>query len=166
MQNPTDPTVSEVTSGSPSRWSTAPDSSSTPRATGSARIIRRASSLSWATLPPYRSGARATNPSAASRRVTSAMWSVSPHHSWMTTTPGPRPDGGSARYPWAVVPALGKVTFWWAGAPVDFGSSDNVLNSCGGGGEERLRCGRRDRTPGVIFNHATHPPRVTYNLRP
>src|SRR4051812_33878145 len=50
-------------------------------------------------------------PSAASRLVTSAMWLVRPHHSWMTTTPGPAPDSGSARYPWAVRPLLGKVTF-------------------------------------------------------
>src|ERR1041384_2817533 len=40
------------------------------------------------------------------------MWLVRPHHSWMTTTPGPEPDSGSARYPWAVRPLLGKETFW------------------------------------------------------
>src|SRR3954470_7586400 len=40
------------------------------------------------------------------------MWLGRPHHSWMTTTPGPEPDSGRARYPWAVRPLLGKETFW------------------------------------------------------
>jgi hypothetical protein len=30
-----------------------------------------------------------------------AMWDVSPHHSWITITPGPWPDGGVATDPWA-----------------------------------------------------------------
>ena len=42
-------------------------------------------------------GARATKPSAAKRSVMSAMCDVRPHHSWMTMTPAPRPDGGVAR---------------------------------------------------------------------
>ena len=53
-----------------------------------------ASSGSVVSLPRYRSGATATNPWAASRSATLRMWGTSPHHSWMTTTPGPLPDGG------------------------------------------------------------------------
>src|SRR5579875_147867 len=40
------------------------------------------------------------------------MWLSSPHHSWMTMRPGPEPLSGTARYPWAVPPLLGNVTFW------------------------------------------------------
>src|SRR5438270_623845 len=52
-----------------------------------------------AVAPPYGSGARVTKPSAARRSAMPAMWSVRPHHSWMTTTPAPWPEGGVARYP-------------------------------------------------------------------
>src|SRR3954464_14804240 len=71
-----------------------------------------ASFSSWAIFPPYRSGASATKPSRAKRSATSAMWSSSPHHSWMTITPGPFPEAGFARYPCASLPLLGNVTFW------------------------------------------------------
>src|SRR5579875_1195649 len=36
------------------------------------------------------------------------MWGTSPHHSWITTTPGPDPEAGVARYPPPVVPLLGN----------------------------------------------------------
>src|SRR5438270_4215658 len=36
------------------------------------------------------------------------MCGTRPHHSWMTTTPGPLPDAGMARYPCPVVPLLGN----------------------------------------------------------
>ncbi len=39
----------------------------------------------------------ATKPSRASRSQTSRMWSTRPHHSWMTITPGPLPEAGTAR---------------------------------------------------------------------
>src|SRR5688500_5800933 len=38
------------------------------------------------------------------------MWSTRPHHSWITTTPGPLPDSGVARYPCPVPPLLGNST--------------------------------------------------------
>src|SRR4051812_20563466 len=34
------------------------------------------------------------------------MWGTSPHHSWMTTTPGPFPRSGTDRYPLASRPLL------------------------------------------------------------
>src|SRR3954470_3036283 len=112
MQKPIAPTFADVTESCESRKSTAPARSRAARSTGSSVSSFIASSASWATLPPNRSGASATKPSAASRSLTSAMWSVRPHHSWITMTPGPLPDGGVARYPWASLPLLGKVTFW------------------------------------------------------
>src|SRR5437764_5307132 len=52
---------------------------------------------SSAVLPWYRSGASAEKPSAAKRSQTFLMWPTRPHHSWITSTPGPLPDGGVAR---------------------------------------------------------------------
>src|SRR3954451_6422179 len=111
MQNPTAPTFDDVTAACPSRKSTAPARSWAALSTGSSDISAPASSESWVVAPPNRSGASATKPSAANRSVTSLMWVVRPHHSWMTTSPGPLPDSGTAREPWAVPPLLGKVTF-------------------------------------------------------
>ena len=53
--------------------------------------------------PWYMSGASAVKPSAANLSAMSLMWSTSPHHSWITMTPGPLP---SARYPPHVPPLL------------------------------------------------------------
>src|SRR2546421_12229530 len=39
------------------------------------------------------------------------MYWSRPHHSWMTTTPGPAPSFAVARYPPAVSPLLGNSTF-------------------------------------------------------
>src|SRR5487761_1406703 len=38
------------------------------------------------------------------------IWSLSPHHSWITTRPGPGPAPGTLRYPVAVLPLLGNST--------------------------------------------------------
>src|SRR2546429_9154808 len=53
-------------------------------------------------------GASAVSPSAASRSQTFLMCRTRPHHSWMTRTPGPFPDGGVARYADVLVEFDGK----------------------------------------------------------
>jgi hypothetical protein len=42
-------------------------------------------------LPWYKSGASAENPPEAKRSATFLMCGTRPHHSWITTTPGPPP---------------------------------------------------------------------------
>src|SRR4029453_7515320 len=66
-----------------------------------------ASSGSVVSFPRYRSGATATNPWAARRSATSRMWGTRPHHSWMTTTPGPLPEGGREIYAGTASPLTG-----------------------------------------------------------
>jgi hypothetical protein len=56
-----------------------------------------APSGSLAVLPWYMSGASAEKPAAAKRSHTALMCGTSPHHSWITKTPGPLPDAGVAR---------------------------------------------------------------------
>src|SRR5690242_15204204 len=110
MQKPTVPVPEPVVSPRPARYAAAPAMS---RAAWSmARPISSftASSGSRATRPWYRSGASATKPSAANRSATSVMCPTSPQYSWITTTPGPDPESGTARYPSAVPPLLGNVT--------------------------------------------------------
>ncbi len=150
MQNPTTPTASPTTAGCPSSTSTAPRRSRAACSIGSSRWSRAASALSWVVVPPYRSGARATNPSAAKRSAMATMCEVSPHHSWITTTPGPVPCGGSARYPWAGRPSgrpVGKVTSCrgppWSGMafPSWNGSGNGRSNGNAAAGERgRTRC--------------------------
>src|SRR6266571_805166 len=63
-----------------------------------------AASGSLAVLPWYMSGASAVNPSAAKRSQTFLMCPTRPHHSWSTSTPGPLPEAGVARYPAVLLP--------------------------------------------------------------
>ena len=63
-----------------------------------------APSGSLAVLPWYMSGASAVKPSAANRSHTLLMWPTRPHHSWSTSTPGPLPEAGVARYPAVLLP--------------------------------------------------------------
>ena len=79
------------------RWLAAAEMSSAADATRSPIMSLPASSGSVVCAPRKRSGASATKPAAASRSATDRMWGTMPHHSWMTTTPGPRPASGTAR---------------------------------------------------------------------
>src|SRR5207247_1385381 len=69
-----------------------------------------ASSGDSVALPWYRSGARARKPAPANRSVTFLICGANPHHSWMTTTPGPFPAAGIDRYPAVVAPLLENLT--------------------------------------------------------
>ena len=60
-----------------------------------------APALVVATWPSNKSGATATKPSWASRSQTLLQKSFSPHQAWMTSTPLPFPDGGTAMYVFA-----------------------------------------------------------------
>ena len=92
-QKPTTPTPWPVVSGMASRASTAAAMSLAACSSCISMTSLPASSGSVVSLPRYRSGATATNPWAANRSATSRMWGTSPHHSWMTTTPGPLARG-------------------------------------------------------------------------
>ena len=76
---------------------------SAARSASMAASSASASSGVSAVRPACRSGARATNPSSASRSHTSRKNGVSPHQACSTSTPGPVPLSGTARYP---VPAF------------------------------------------------------------
>src|SRR6478752_2151076 len=52
-----------------------------------------------------------------------ATWVVSPHHSWITTTPGPEPDSGNRRYPKASPAPPGNRTFCCPAPSLTPGSS-------------------------------------------
>ena len=95
MQKPTQPTLA-VDDCWP-RYLAAPPRSFSAWAMLSAMKSLPAPSGSSAVLPWYMSGASAEKPSAAKRSQTRLMWGTSPHHSWMTSTPGPLPDVGVAR---------------------------------------------------------------------
>ena len=97
MQNPITPTPLELTASEASRKSIAPRMSLAACSRLSAIISLPASSGSVVVAPRYRSGARAENPAAAKRSTTSRMWGTSPHHSWMTMTPGPVPPAAGAK---------------------------------------------------------------------
>src|ERR1039458_2366321 len=106
MQNPTTPTPLPLDRAATS--STAPLMSLPARSNSSAIISFAASPGSAAFAPWDRSGASATKPSAAKRRHTPLLGQTRPHHSWITTTPGPLPPAGEARYPTSVEPPLGN----------------------------------------------------------
>ena len=88
MQKPTTPILPPVRSAS---RSTAPLMSFAACSMLSAIISLPAPSGSVAAWPWYRSGASAVNPAAAKRSTRSLMCGTRPHHSWMTSTPGPDP---------------------------------------------------------------------------
>ena len=95
MQKPTAPSF--ALDECPARNLSAPRRSFSAWPTLSAMKSLPAVSGSSAVLPWYRSGASAEKPSAANRSQTFLLWPTRPHHSWMTSTPGPLPDGGVAR---------------------------------------------------------------------
>src|ERR671914_300468 len=109
-QKPTTPTPLPSKASCPTRWSTAPDISFTASSMFMAIIFCWASSGCSVVSPWYRSGASAAKPSAAKRSTRPLTWSSTPHHSWSTTTPGPLPDSGTARYPEAVPPLASNST--------------------------------------------------------
>src|SRR5579859_4277692 len=138
MQKPTMPTRSPAVRSLAASHFPAPSMSRAASARSSAMSSLPASSGSLVCLPWYRSGARATNPSAAKRSHRSRMCSFIPQYSWMTTTPGPRPLGGVARYPPHVCPLLGNSTV----SPIAY--SFTACGSVGSRGAPRPRA----RTPG------------------
>ena len=75
----------------PAAASTAPLRSLAACSRLSAIISLPAPSGSVDDSPWYRSGASAVKPAAAKRSTTSLMCGTRPHHSWMTSTPGPVP---------------------------------------------------------------------------
>ena len=95
MQKPTAPIFCVDECGA--RAAAAPRRSFSAWAMFSAMKSLPAPSGSLAVWPWYMSGASAENPSAAKRSHTFLMWPTRPHHSWMTSRPGPLPDAGVAR---------------------------------------------------------------------
>src|SRR5262245_20890282 len=102
MQKPTEPIF--VVDECVRRWVVEPRRSFSACPMLSAMKSLPAPSGSLAVLPWYMSGASAVNPSAANRSQTFLMWPTSPHHSWRTSTPGPLPAAGVARYPAVLLP--------------------------------------------------------------
>src|SRR2546425_12170260 len=106
MQKPTAPSL--AVDDCCARYLAAPRRSFSAWAMLSAMKSLPAPSGSFAVLPWYMSGASAVSPSAASRSQTFLMCRTRPHHSWITRTPGPFPDGGVARYADVLVEFDGK----------------------------------------------------------
>src|SRR5262249_41454894 len=106
MQKPTAPIF--FVDDWPRRYVVAPRRSFSAWPMLSAMNSLPAPSGSLAVLPWYMSGASAVKPSAANRSHTLLMCPTSPHHSWSTSTPGPLPAAGVARYPDVLVPFAGN----------------------------------------------------------
>jgi hypothetical protein len=95
------PSWEPVTAGIPRSRSTAAatTASATAGVRSSASTRASASAMDAVVAPSaYKLGARATYPAAASRSHASVKTDVSPHQACSTSTPGPTPPSGTARY--------------------------------------------------------------------